>query len=403
MKLVRFFNVLLSAVVLLSVNGCGSTSENEAGKAKYIFLFIGDGMGITQVAAADSYLAYTNGDQLGGQYLTMTSLPHFGLLTSYSANSRVTDSAAAGTAIACGVKTNNGSIGVDAEGNPVKSIAYQLHEEVYNVGIITTVPHNHATPTAFYANNVNRDACYEMCLQIPTSGFEFYAGSGFIDYRGRHNDLRPIDEVIEEGGYKVVYGLNEYDAEVKAGEKVVFCQESNKEESAGNYVSEGKLAEDVTLGQMLELGLKHLGTKEPFFFMCEGGKIDWTAHGNRTMPMIMDILEFDNAISVAYEFYKKHPKETLIVITADHETGGMSLGSGREVDWGLLVEQWERDNHKNNLSNEENRDLNRRASIGWTTGSHTGAPLPVFAVGAGAEKFTGLMDNTQIKGMILGE
>jgi alkaline phosphatase len=137
--------------------------------------------------------------------------------------------------------------------------------------------------------------------------------------------------------------------------------------------------------------------------MCEGGKIDWTAHGNRTMPMIMDILEFDNAISVAYEFYKKHPKETLIVITADHETGGMSLGSGREVDWGLLVEQWERDNHKNNLSNEENRDLNRRASIGWTTGSHTGAPLPVFAVGAGAEKFTGLMDNTQIKGMILGE
>lgn len=403
MKLVRFFYVLLSAVVLLSVNGCGSTSENEAGKAKYIFLFIGDGMGITQVAAADSYLAYTDGDKLGGQYLTMTSLPHFGLLTSYSANSRVTDSAAAGTAIACGVKTNNGSIGVDAEGNPVKSIAYQLHEEDYNVGIITTVPHNHATPTAFYANNVNRDACYEMCLQIPTSGFEFYAGSGFIDYRGRHNDLRPIDEVIEEGGYKVVYGLNEYDAEVKAGEKVVFCQESNKEESAGNYVSEGKLAEDVTLGQMLELGLKHVGTKEPFFFMCEGGKIDWTAHGNRTMPMIMDILEFDNAISVAYEFYKKHPNETLIVITADHETGGMSLGSGREVDWGLLVEQWERDNHKNNLSNEENRDLNRRASIGWTTGSHTGAPLPVFAVGAGAEKFTGLMDNTQIKDMILGE
>ena len=119
MKLVRFFNVLLSAVVLLSVNGCTAASDNEAGKAKYIFLFIGDGMGITQVAAADSYLAYTNGDQLGGLYLTMTSLPHFGLLTSYSANSRVTDSAAAGTAIACGVKTNNGSIGVDAQGNPV--------------------------------------------------------------------------------------------------------------------------------------------------------------------------------------------------------------------------------------------------------------------------------------------
>lgn len=401
MKFVRLIQALLSAVVLLSVNGCTSASEKEAGKAKYIFLFIGDGMGVTQVATANSYLAYTDGDKLGGQYLTMTSLPHFGLATSYSANDRVTDSAAAGTAIACGEKTNNGAIGVDAQGNPIRSIAYELHDNGYNVGIITTVPVNHATPSAFYANNSDRNACYEMSLQIPTSGFEFFAGSGFIDYKGKNNDLRPIDEVIEEGGYKVVYGLNEYAAEVEAGNKVVFCQESNKEESADNYVSDGKLAEDVTLGQMLELGMTHLGTKEPFFFMCEGGKIDWSAHGNKTMPMVMDIIEFDDAVSIAYEFYKQHPDETLIVITADHETGGLTLGAGNTIDWNLLVEQWENDNHKNDLSNEDNRKLNRKASFGWTTGSHTGAPVPVFAVGAGAEKFTGMMDNTEIKGRIL--
>ena len=403
MRLVKFIQVLFSAVVLLSANSCASASGNESGKAKYIFLFIGDGMGVTQVATANSYLAYTDGDKLGGQYMTITSLPHFGLATSYSADNRVTDSAAAGTAIACGEKTNNGSIGVDAQGNPIRSIAYELHDNDYNVGIITTVPHNHATPSAFYANNSDRNAGYEISLQIPTSGFEFFAGSGFIDYRGKQNDLRAIDEVIEENGYKVVYGLNEYAEEVAVGDKVVFCQESNKENSADNYVSEGKLAEDVTLGQMLELGMKHLGTKEPFFFMCEGGKIDWTAHANRTMPMVMDIIEFDNAVSIAYEFYKQHPDETLIVITADHETGGLTLGAGPEIDWGLLVEQWENDNHKNDLSDEENRKLNRKASIGWTTGSHTGAPVPVFAVGAGAERFTGMMDNTEIKGKILCE
>lgn len=402
MKLSRIFLVLLSAVVISGLNSCNSTCNNNE-TPKYVFLFIGDGMGVTQVAAADSYLAYTDGDKLGGLSMTMTSLPYFGMATSYSANSRVTDSAAAGTAIACGEKTRNGSIGVDAEGQPIKSIAYQLKEEGYNVGILTTVPHNHATPTAFYANNTDRDACYDMCKQIPTSGFDFFAGSGFIDYRGRHNDLRPIDQVIEEGGYKVVYGLEEYEAYAKPEDKIVFCQASNKEESAGNYVSEGKLAEDVTLGQMLELAMKHIGTKDPFFFMCEGGKIDWTAHGNKTMPMIMDILEFDQAISIAYEFYKKHPKETLIVVTADHETGGMSLGAGREVNWEVLTEQWENDGRKNDLNNEDNRALNRKASIGWTTGSHTGAPVPVWAVGVGAEKFSGWMDNTDIKGKILGK
>ena len=402
MKLSRIFLVLLSAVVISGLNSCNSTCNNTE-TPKYVFLFIGDGMGVTQVAAAESYLAYTDGDKLGGLSMTMTSLPYFGMATSYSANSRVTDSAAAGTAIACGEKTRNGSIGVDAEGQPIKSIAYELKEEGYNVGILTTVPHNHATPTAFYANNTDRDACYDMCKQITTSGFDFFAGSGFIDYRGRHNDLKPIDQVIEEGGYKVVYGLEEYEAYAKPEDKIVFCQASNKEESAGNYVSEGKLAEDVTLGQMLELAMKHIGTKDPFFFMCEGGKIDWTAHGNKTMPMIMDILEFDQAISIAYEFYKKHPKETLIVVTADHETGGMSLGAGREVNWGVLIEQWENDGRKNDLNNEDNRALNKKASIGWTTGSHTGAPVPVWAVGAGAEKFSGWMNNTDIKGKILGK
>jgi alkaline phosphatase len=115
------------------------------------------------------------------------------------------------------------------------------------------------------------------------------------------------------------------------------------------------------------------------------------------------VIEFDNSIKAALEFYKKHPKETLIVVTADHETGGLSLGAGPEVNWQILEEQWEKDGKQNNLGRKENTDLNRKASIGWTTGSHTGAPVPVFAIGKGAEKFSGRMDNTDIKGKILGE
>jgi alkaline phosphatase len=155
---------------------------------------------------------------------------------------------------------------------------------------------------------------------------------------------------------------------------------------------------------MLGLGLEFFDTEKPFFFMCEGGKIDWTAHGNRTMPMVMDVLEFDEAIAKAYEFYKSNPEETLIVVTADHETGGLTLGCGEStINWEKLEKQWLDEGKKNTLSDEENRKLNQECSIGWTTGSHTGGPVPVFAVGKGAEKFAGRMDNTEFKVKILGE
>lgn len=403
MKASRTVYIFLALILSFVVNGCASNADKAQEKAKYIFLFIGDGMGTTHVATAESYLSYKANGEFGGTHLTMTGFPYYGISTTYSASHRVTDSAASGTAIACGEKANNASVGVDADGNPIRSIAYDLKDDGYSIGILTTVPVNHATPSAFYANNRSRNAYYDISKQIVTSGFDFFAGSGFIDFRGKSKEERPIDEYIEENGYNVCYGIEEYNAEAKEGEKIVFCQASNKESSAGNYVSEGKLQEDATLGQMLEIAMKHIDTEDPFFFMCEGGKIDWTAHDHRTMPMIMDIIEFDNAISIAYEFYKEHPDETLIVVTADHETGGISLGAGPDVNWEPLLEQWEKDNHKNNLSDEDNAALNSKGSIGWTTGSHTGAPVPVYAIGKGAEKFCGRMDNTEFKGKILGE
>ncbi|MBQ8048941.1 MAG: alkaline phosphatase [Bacteroidales bacterium] len=403
MKLHKLISAICITAMLFNLSAHEAEAKKKDEKAKYVFLFIGDGMGSTHVAVAESYLSYLQG-KLGGAMLTMSQFPYYGTATSYSADANVTDSSAAGTAISCGVKTYNGGLGIDAEGNEARSMAYDLKDAGYQVGIISTVPINHATPGAFYASSSSRNDYYGISKQIAESGFEFFAGSGFIDFRGKGDKEEATDIYLEKNGYEVSYGIEEFKEEAAGKEKVVFCQESNKEESAGNYVSSGKIAEDATLGQMLQLGMEFFDDDEPFFFMCEGGKIDWTAHANKVMPMIMDILEFDDAIAVAYEFYKKHPKETLIVVTADHETGGISLGSGPDhVNWQMLIEQWEKDGKQNNLGWKENSEMNRKASIGWTTGSHTGGPVPVYAVGKGAEKFMGRMDNTDIKGKILGK
>ncbi len=396
MKLTRIIAAICSISMLLSISGC--TNEVKEEKAKYVFLFIGDGMGLTHIATAESYLSYKQG-KLGGEMLNMTQFPVFGTATSYSADYNVTDSAASGSAIASGEKANNHTLGIDAEGQNVKSMAYDFQEDGYQVGIISTVPINHATPAAFYAHSTDRNEYYAISKQIIDSQFDFFAGAGFIDFKGKDKAEMPTDEYLEENGYTVAYGIEEFKAETAGKEKVIFCQESNRAESAKNYVSSATTKEDATLGQMLQLGLEHFDTEKPFFFMCEGGNIDWSAHANRTMPMVMNILEFDEAVKIAYEFYLAHPDETLIVVTADHETGGLTLGCGSsKIDWNLLETQW---NEKKELNDEENAQINAKASIGWTTGSHTGGPVPVLAVGKGAEKFAGRMDNTDIKGKIL--
>lgn len=404
MRLQSIFAAILTIAMTFNSVSFTSDAKKKDEKAKYIFLFIGDGMGANHVATAESYLSYLQG-KLGGVTLTMSQFPYYGTANSYSADKNITDSSAAGTAISCGVKTYNGGLGVDAEGNPVKSMTYDLKEDGYKIGVMSTVPINHATPGAFYASSNSRNDYYDISTQIVKSDFDFFAGSGFIDFRGKKGeDKEAIDVYLEKNGYEVCYGIEEFKKDSQGKDKVVFCQESNRAESAGNYVSSGDIPADATLAEMLQLGIDYLTDEEPFFIMCEGGDIDWTAHANKTMPMVMDVLELDEAVAVAYEFYKKHPKETLIIVTADHETGGLSLGAGPEIiGWETLIEQWEKDGKQNNLGWKENSDLNRKSSIGWTTGGHTATPVPVFSIGKGAEKFSGRMDNTDIKGKILGK
>ena len=396
----HFFRLMTAVIVtLFCLNGCQTNDT----KAKYIFLFIGDGMGATHVATTESYLSYKAG-KLGGEQLLMTQFPYYGMATTHSANRNVTCSSAAGTAIACGEKANNGTVGINKDSVNIESVAYALQKEGYKIGIMSTVPINHATPASFYAHNVNRSNYYEISGDIISSGFDFFGGAGFLDLKGKNGDLEPTDVVVERNGYTVCYGMEEFRHEATGKEKAVFCQASNRDESADNYVSDGVVEADASMAEMLELALEFLGDEKPFFIMGEGGAIDWAAHDNRTMSMVENVLDLDGAIKVAYEFYKKHPKQTLIVVTADHETGGLTLGCGSStINWGALENQWIESGKKNILDYDGNRSMNKSCSIGWTTGSHTGGAVPVYAIGVGAERFNGRMDNTDIKGKILGE
>ena len=395
-------SLIFTLIVLLTATFYADQCEaRKNDRAKYIFLFIGDGMGHSQVAAAESYLSYQNG-KLGGEQLTFTTFPVLGSATSHSADRRVTDSSAAGTAISTGTKTNNKMLGMDPEGNKLTSMSYELQEDGYNVGIISSVGINHATPAAFYARNASRYTYYDIAAEIPSSGFDYFAGSGIIEYFGKENNNRSMAEVLEGNGVNVCFSKEEAEEAIKNNEKLLVCQPYNKDKEPSNYEAGGIIPEgQIFLSEMVELGLKKLGTKKPFFIMCEGGEIDWAGHRNRTMPMIQAIYEFDKAIAIAYEFYKKYPKETLIVVTADHGTGGIAINS--KPNWEKMEKAWIEAGKTNNLSDKQNNKLNNECNVEWTTSGHTGEPLPVYAIGKGAEKFSGRMDNTEFKVKIVGK
>ena len=359
-------------------------------------------MGNTHVAAAESYLSYKAG-KLGGEQLGFTKFPVFGTATSHSASHQVTCSSASGTAIACGEKANNGTVGINKDSVKIQSVAYALKEAGYKIGIMSSVPVNHATPASFYAHNHYRGNYYEISSEIPQTGFDFFGGSGFLQYTGPNGDLEPTDAYLEKNGYVVSYGIKEFKEESVGQDKMVFCQESSRQESAANYVSGNEAEDDASLAEVVDLAINFLGDEKPFFIMCEGGAIDWEGHANKTMTMINEVLEFDKAIQVAYEFYLKHKDETLIVVTADHETGGITLGSAGYINWEKFENQWLESGKQNNLEKDENRKLNKECGIIWTTGGHTGGAVPVYAIGKGAVKFAGRIDNTDIKGKILCE
>lgn len=302
----------------------------SAQTAKYVFYFIGDGMGVNQVNGTEMYLAEQEG-RIGAKSLLFTSFPVASVATTFSATNSVTDSSAAGTALATGTKTYNGAIGMDDQKQPLQSVAAQAKAAGKKVGVATSVSVDHATPAAFYAHQPDRDMYYEIATDLPKAGFDFYAGGGFLKptTTADQKEAPSIFPIIEAAGYTVARGLQEYQAKAAEAGKMVLIQKEGSAPDCLPYAIDRQEG-DLSLAEITQSAIDFLtkGKDKGFFLMVEGGKIDWACHGNDAATVFHEVVDMDHAIRVAYEFYKKHPKETLIVVTADHETGGLGLGTG---------------------------------------------------------------------------
>ena len=302
------------------------------GQAKYVFYFIGDGMGVNQVNGTEMYRAELQNGRIGVEPLLFTQFPVGTMASTFSATNSVTDSSAGGTALATGSKTYNGAIGMDDQKNPLQTVAEKAKKAGKRVGIATSVSIDHATPAAFYAHQPIRSMYYEIATDLPKADFDFYAGSGFLKptTTADKKEAPSIFPMFEEAGYTLARGYNDFKAKVPQAKKMILIQEEGADVSSLPYAIDRKEGE-LTLAQITESAIEFL-TKEKnkgFFLMVEGGKIDWSCHANDAATTFNEVIDMDEAIKVAYEFYKKHPKETLIVVTADHETGGIALGTGK--------------------------------------------------------------------------
>jgi len=469
MKFSIKFLFLAFSLFIFTFNSTGQQADEP--EVKYIFLFIGDGMALAHVNAAEAYLKATGEDES----LSFTGFPETGFVSTYAANRFITGSAAAGTAMATGNKTNIGRISMDPEGiQAYETIAEKAKKEGRKVGILSSVSIDHATPAAFYAHQPSRSMYFEIAVDLTNSGFDFFGGGGFKEPNGTLDGVEiNIPELAKQKGYNYV-NTNGAIRDLKKGNEKVIAVSSKLDESAAMPYSIDSEAEDIGLSEFTDKAIELLDSEEGFFIMVEGGKIDWASHANDPATVIHDVLAFDKAVAEAYDFYEKHPDETLIIVTADHETGGLGMGnkiSGYGGDISLLKYQKGsfvafhdiiKDFSKNlsadpaegfnrmqeiykdffglgeaskiSLSDDEISKISRtfnevyysddvetsgssygdynpfrvtltnvlsaKSGLGWTTFSHTGIDVPVWAIGPGAEKFSGSIDNTDVAKII---
>lgn len=359
-----FLATLLSAQKYHEVNKKTDTYTLETGyevvevdklpkfskKPKNIIFLIGDGMGTAQVTAA---LTANKGK------LNMAQFPYSGFHQTQSADRYITDSAAGGTAMACGKRTKNGVIGMDENLSPVKSILEIAEDQKMATGLVSTSGITHATPASFIAHQPNRNMYEEIAADFLKTDIEVFIGGG-QDHFSKRKDKRNLLNELSEKGYCVAFGMDD----------ILNCS-SNK---LAGFIASGHGPRQMERGEMLvkstEKAIDILSQdKDGFFLMVEGSQIDWGGHANDMNYVVTEASDFDRAVGVALKFALKN-KNTLVVVTADHETGGLTLVGGA----------MEKGTVKGNFGSKH----------------HTAVMVPVFTIGPGAELFSGIQKNTDL-------
>ena len=352
MNFKKFACGLMAGALALSATVGGVTAKADAASPKYVFLFIGDGMSYPQFQAASDYLGALadndeeqalpsvkyddrNGAVLDGpKALNFMNFPVAGSAVTYDACSFAPDSASTATSIATGRKTYSGMINVDITGaEEFETIAEKLHgQQGYKIGIISSVNLNHATPAAFYAHQASRNNYYEIGQELVDSGFEYFAGGGLKKVTGPNKDQESLYDLAEAAGYKVTFTQEEAQAVTARDEKVIHIDEHLADSDAMAYDMD-RQEEQWALADYVAKGIEVLNNDTGFFMMCEGGKIDWACHANDAGATVTDTLALADAVQVAVDFAQEHPAETLILVTGDHETGGLTIGfAGTDYD-----------------------------------------------------------------------
>lgn len=332
----------LAACLLGSGFFCPACAAEPMKTPKYIFFFIGDGMSFPQLTALEFYRGTledsftgtvanpTPDNQPRSTSLLFTTFPVLGTANTYDASKFITDSAAASTALATGFKALDGGVGVDAFNAPHPSIAHLLKKEKnYKIGIVTNVSLDHATPAGFYAHQVNRNMAYEIGLDLIKSDFDYFGGGGFRKPRGNDGKHPDLVELARNAGYRFINSTAAFvNLKPRSDQKVLAINAILETTYTSMEYKIDRKPGDLTIADYTEKGIELLMNNTGFFMMIEGGKIDWACHANDAATVIHDMIDFEDAVAVAYDFYKKHPGDTLIVVTGDHETGGFSMGFG---------------------------------------------------------------------------
>ena len=470
---------LLIALALVLALSSVAMAE-DAATPKYVFMFIGDGMGNPQVAATQYYLgSIENPDSefpVPGE-LSFTDFPYLGMVTTYDASSFCPDSASTATSMASGEKTLSGVLNYDVNlENSFKLITEYAKEAGKKVGVISSVSLDHATPAAYYAKVPSRSQYYDIAVQgLTGTTLDYLAGGSFLKPDG-DGTQENLFELAKANGFTVA-NTNEAIRALDANSGRVLAIDPNTADSQSlNYeidrVRKAAAGEDIlSLADYVKAGINVLDNENGFFMMCEGGKIDWSGHANDAATSIHETIAFSDAVQVAVDFAAEHPDETLIIVTADHETGGMTIGFATTAydthftyltnqtisftNFDAVIEQLREQNatfedamaevtRYYGLTTEPDQDLslteadveslkaayelsmipederklgdeeallyggyepfsmavshiiNNKAGLSYTSYSHTGLQIPVYAMGVGAEAFSGLYDNTDI-------